>query len=103
LANLDAVVHEDRIPAMLPPWVTFDIDRRGEWWIGRSGADGGLASWDIVSNGRQVGHVPIPARVVDVLGTGSMLTFGKDVVAMLHEDEDGVPWIGVYRIVRSAH
>ena len=103
LPNLDAVVREDRIPTTLPPWVTLHIDRLGEWWIGRPGPDGGLASWDIVSNGRVVGHVPVPARVVDVPGSGSMLSFGKDVVAMLHEDEDGVPWIGVYRIVRSAH
>lgn len=103
LPNLDAVVREDRIPTTLPPWVTFHIDRRGEWWIGRPGPDGVLASWHIVTNGRLVGHVPVPARVVDVFGAGSMLSFGKDVVAMLHEDEDGVPWIGVYRIVRGAH
>ena len=103
LPHADEVVREDRIPTTLPPWVSFHIDRRSEWWIGRPGRDGRLASWDIVTNGRVVGHVPIPTRVVDVLGTGSMLSFGKDVVAMLHEDDDGAPWIGVYRIVRSAH
>jgi hypothetical protein len=103
MPNLDAVVREDRIPTTFPSWVTFHIDRRGEWWIGRSGPDGGLASWDIASNGRLVGHVPVPTRVVDVASIGSMLSFGKDVVAMLHEDEDGVPWIGVYHIVRSTH
>jgi hypothetical protein len=103
LSRLDEFVREDRIPTTLPPWVSFDIDRRGEWWIGRPAGNGTLASWDVVSNGLLAGHVPIPAKVARSPGSGSMLSFGKDVVAMLHAEEDGVPWIGVYRIVRNTH
>ena len=98
IPRLDEFVREDRIPTMLPPWVTFDIDQNGWWWVGRPGPDGALAAWDVVRNGRVAGRVVLPARGVDVYPAGPLRSFGKDFVALLHEDRDGLPWIGVYRL-----
>jgi hypothetical protein len=103
LPHLDEVVREDRIPTALPPWVTFDVDRNGMWWIGRPGADGVLASWDVISNGSLVGHAVVPTRIVDGRLLSPIMNFGKSYVALLHEDRNGAPWIGVYRVVRSIH
>ncbi len=100
LPHLAEVVREDLIPTTLPPWVTFNIDQRGTWWIGRPGPNGVLAAWDIVIDGKVAGHAAIPERVTDVFPAGPIMAFGKGVVALLHEDADGVPWIGVYRVAK---
>ncbi|HEY4320777.1 MAG TPA: hypothetical protein VGM77_06295 [Gemmatimonadales bacterium] len=102
LPHLADVVIESRIPKTLPPWVSFDIDAENQWWIGRPGLTGVLASWDIASNGRIVGHLAVPAPVVDRWPTGPIMTFANGRVAMLHEDLDGVPWVGVYRVLPGA-
>jgi hypothetical protein len=99
LTNVDNVVKKDLIPTTFPPWVTFDISPRGEWWIGRPAINGALGAWDIVENGRIVGHVAVPPRTMDIRG-GSGRAIGRNFVALVHEDENDVPWIGVYRIVR---
>lgn len=91
---------KELLPTILPAWVTLDINPRGEWWIGRPGMDGKLASWDIVENGKLVGHVAIPDRVTQAPGVYGR-AHGSDLIALLHENENAVPWIGVYRIVRK--
>jgi hypothetical protein len=95
-----AQLHKDLLPTTLPAWISLDITPRGEWWIGRPGMDGKLASWDIVENGKLVGHVPAPQRILQGPGTYGT-AFGTDLVALVQEDENDVPWIGVYRIVRG--
>ena len=102
LPNLDKVVREELIPTTLPPWVTFDINPSGEWWIGRPATNGALGSWDVVDKGKRVGHLAVPDRVLDIRG-GSGRAFGRDYLALVQEDDNNVPWIGVYRIVRGAH
>jgi hypothetical protein len=99
LPHLAEVVREDLIPTTLPPWVSFNIDPRGAWWIGRPGPDGVLAAWDVVIDGKMAGHIARPDRITEVFPMGPVMAFGKGVVALLHEDADGVPWIGVYRVV----
>ncbi len=101
IPRLDEFVREERIPTTLPPWVTFDIDKSGAWWIGRPGPDGVLAAWDVVIDGRLVGHATLPAKGVDVNLAGPLRSFGKEFIALLHEDADGLPWIGVYRVVEG--
>lgn len=91
---------KDQLPTTLPAWVTLDINPRGEWWIGRPGMDGRLGAWDVVDNGKIVGHVLVPPRVIQGPGVYGR-AMGTDLVALLQEDENGVPWIGVYRIVRA--
>jgi hypothetical protein len=89
-------LHKELLPTTFPAWLTLDINPQGEWWVGRPGADGSLAAWDIVVNGKLVAHAAVPARVAGVHA------FGNRFVALLHEDENDIPWIGVYRVVRSA-
>lgn len=101
-AGIDDVVKEDRIPTTLPPWLTFDIDRTGRWWIGRPGPDGALAAWDIVVDGRVVARAPVPTRLAEVRSlTKHLADYGKGLIALLHTDESGLPWIGVYRVVQG--
>lgn len=102
LPQLDDVVREDRIPINLPPWVTFHIDRSGAWWVGRPGQTGLLGSWDIVVGDRAVGHASIPEAVVDVFPVGPIVSFGSNYVALLHEDRESRPWIGVYRVNKGS-
>ncbi len=93
-------LNKNQLPTILPAWVTLDINPRDEWWIGRPGMDGALASWDIIDKGRLVGHVAVPERIVRSVGVyGKTIT--SDLIALLHEDENAVPWIGVYRIIRK--
>jgi hypothetical protein len=98
--GVGASLHKDQLPTTLPAWLSLDITPRGEWWIGRPGMDGKLASWDIVANGKLVGHVAAPPRILQGPGTYDK-AFGADLVALVQEDENDVPWIGVYRIVRN--
>jgi hypothetical protein len=100
LPHMEDVVREDLIPKSLPPWVSFWIDNRGLWWIGRPAPSGVLAAWDIVSDGKVIGALPIPKRIVEHYLPGPIKGITNDLVALLHEDEDGVPSIGVYRLVR---
>lgn len=101
LPDIDKIVREDLIPTTLPPWVTFDISPRSDWWIGRPGGNGQLARWDVVRNGRIAARVDCPAPLLEIQRGVYGTSFGTDFVALLHEDENAVPWIGVYRIVRT--
>ncbi len=95
-----AELKKDQLPTVLPAWLTLDINPRGEWWIGRPGLDGKLEYWDVVENGKLVGQASAPPRIVQGPGVYGR-AFGADLIALLHEDENAVPWIGVYRIVRG--
>jgi hypothetical protein len=98
-----AVLTKETFPTTLPAWVSLDINPRGEWWIGRPGMDGKLASWDIIDHGKIVGHAVLPTPIAGTFAAhleGST-AFGNDFLAILHEDDNGLPWIGVYRIVRG--
>ncbi|MGH7582244.1 MAG: hypothetical protein ACREL5_03350, partial [Gemmatimonadales bacterium] len=86
-----------QLPTNYPAWVSLDINPRGEWWIGRPGRDGKLAAWDVIVDGKLVGHALAPAS------PAGAKAFGRDLIALLHEDADGVPWIGVYRVVRAGN
>lgn len=97
--DLDKVVTKDRFPTTLPPWVTFDIDPEGRWWVGRPGVDGRIASWDIVDGGKIVAHVAVPARLFEARFKGVLTAFGSGKVAIVQEAEDGTLSIGIYRIV----
>jgi hypothetical protein len=98
--GVGAALDKGLMPTTLPAWVSLDITPRGEWWIGRPGMDGKLASWDIVANGKLVGHVTAPPRVLQ--GPGLYVkAFASDLIALVQADDDDVPWIGVYRIVRG--
>jgi hypothetical protein len=98
--GVGAALDKGLLPTTLPAWLSLDITPRGEWWIGRPGMDGQLASWDIVENGKLVGHVAAPPRILHGPGVYSK-AFGSDLIALVQEDENDVPWIGVYRIVRG--
>lgn len=80
------------IPATIPPWLSLDIDDTGRWWIGRPDRQGSLASWDIVEGSRIVASIPAPSPI------STQMSFARGTVALLHEDDDGLPWIGVYRV-----
>jgi hypothetical protein len=100
LPDIDKVVRKDLIPTTLPPWVTFNVDQAGRWWIGRPLSNGALGSWDVVSDGKVIGHIAVPTAIVRATNGRPLMVFGSQFVALMHEDESGEPWIGVYRIVR---
>jgi len=97
--DLGKVVTKDRFPTTLPPWVTFDIDPDGRWWVGRPGADGRIASWDIVVGGKIIAHVAVPAHLFEARFKGVLTAFGSGKVAMVQEAEDGALSIGIYRVI----
>lgn len=82
----------EMIPATIPPWLTLDIDDTGRWWVGRPDRQGSLASWDIVEGSRIVATIPAPSPI------STQMSFARGTVALLHEDDDGLPLIGVYRV-----
>jgi hypothetical protein len=94
-----SALNKDLLPKTLPAWVSLDIAPTGEWWIGRPGMDGKLASWDVIDHGKVIGHVALPARLVSGPGIHP-IALSVDRIALLHQDENDVPWIGVYRVVR---
>ena len=97
--DIDKVITKDRMPVSLPPWVSFDIGPDGRWWIGRSGPNGQLGSWDVAFGGRIIGHAVVPAPLLEIRFVGSLTSFGSEFVAMVHESPDGSEWVGVYRVV----
>lgn len=100
LPGLDEVVKKSRLPTVLPPWVSLDVDAGGLWWIGRPGATGVLDRWDVVDAGKVIGTVRVPAPLIQRRNQGPVVAFGSSMAAMLHEDSAGLPWIGVYRLRR---
>jgi hypothetical protein len=99
--DLDKVVTKDRFPTILPPWVSLDIDPDGRWWIGRPGPDGRLASWDIAKDGHIIGHAAVPAELLGVRFKPTLVSFGRGKVAMVHQREDGTPYVRIYRIIEQ--
>jgi len=95
--HFDDVVRKDAFPTTLPAWMTINVDPAGRWWIGRSNSRGQLGSWDIVERGRITKRVTVPASVTTGLD-GEIVAFGQGTIALLHADQDGIPWIGVYRV-----
>ncbi len=101
LADPGNVLTIAKIPTTLPPWLTIDVSPAGEWWVGRPGPNGALGSWDVIVGGRVAGHVPVPPRILPPRLEMRPWSFGGSFVAIVHEDEDDLPWIGVYRVVRG--
>jgi hypothetical protein len=100
--NVYDVVREDQIPTTLPPWLSVNVDTRGDWWVGRPSLNGSLGTFDVVHGGRVIGRAAVPSQVLNVTGPGYGMAFGRDLVALLHENHEGVPWIGVYGVLRGS-
>jgi hypothetical protein len=97
--DIDKVITSDKIPSRLPPWVSFDIDKAGRWWVGRPGPNGTLARWDVVVDGKITATVAVPRPVMEVQIRGALMSFGTNYVALLHESDDGSPSVGIYRMI----
>jgi len=87
------------IPSTAPAirWLRVD-GMRNRWVLPDDGGSSANARFDVFdSTGAYLGAVPVPAT----FGTYWQTAWGKDQVATVAEDEDGLPVVVVYRIERT--
>jgi hypothetical protein len=99
---LKAVEAGPQVPA-LPTVGAVRLDERGEVWVGAYVVPGTTArEWRVYSpTGAPIGKIEWPARVEAMMsGSSEVLDIFGDRVALLREDESGVPYIEVRRILR---
>ena len=86
------------IPATLPAFADLNVDGAGNVWL-TTDADSASARFDVFSaEGAWLGRVVLP----ESFDPFTPSVWGADRVYMAREDEDGVPYIARYRIVRDS-
>jgi hypothetical protein len=98
--TLRAAFNVDYIPDVRPPFERFDLDAAGRTWVMRSYADTSVVEFDLFDTDRRWLDV---VRVRGSLWPSSRWTpiaWGRELVAVPGEDEDGRPLVRVFRVVR---
>lgn len=90
----------DKIPDLRPPFEQFGLDAAGRTWGRRSDPDTTAVRFDLFDvDHRWLDVVEVPAAMWP-LASWASVAWGKDRVAVHVEDENGLPAVHVFRIVR---
>lgn len=90
----------DFIPDVRPPFERFHLDAAGRTWVQRSYADTSVVEYDLFDTDRRwLDVVRVPGSLWPS-STWTPIAWGRDLVAVPGEDEDGRPLVRVFRIVR---
>jgi hypothetical protein len=95
-AALGPIAKASDAPSVHPLWTDVSIDGAGNLWVHRGDNDGGRRRFDVFDpEGRFLGEVASP---FPKLWTSN---WAGDRVAVLDEDEAGLPRVRIYRIERQ--
>lgn len=101
-ANMRLMFNPDFIPNVHPPFEHFSIDRAGRTWIRRSLADTSVVELDLFGEDRVwLDVIRVPSSDWPGTASWSGAGWGRDRVAMPVEDEDGLPLVRVFEVVRG--
>lgn len=91
--GLAEVAHRSDVPSTRPLWSGVELDGQGNFWVQRGDYTGGSHRFDVFApDGRFLGEVPSP---FDHLWQS---VWAGQRVAVLDEDEAGLPRVRVFRI-----
>lgn len=101
----EAALRQAFDPALLPTtrsaYVRVQVDRVGRRWVWRTRGDGADLLFDLFdSDGRWLDVVRLPHAEAPE-SPWTPVAWGRDVMAMVAEGEDGRPQLRVYRVLRQ--
>lgn len=92
---LAQIAKKSDVPALQSLWTAVSVDGAGNLWVHRGDYRGGTPHFDVFDpEGRFLGEVPAPFTKLWAS------SWAGDRVAVLDEDEAGLPRVRIYRIVR---
>lgn len=92
----------DFIPDERPPFERFDLDAAGRTWVQRSYADTSAMEFDLFDTDRRWLDVVRVSGSLWPSSTWTPVAWGRELVAVPAEDEDGRPLVRVFRVTRRA-
>lgn len=98
---LRAAFDASRLPSVLPFFDRIWVDRAGRRWVHLARPAGAAARLDLFDDGgRWLDEVALPAGGWPSEPRTAPIAFGRDLVAVVLQDEEGAPFVRVYRIDR---
>jgi hypothetical protein len=93
---IETVYPKFEIPDSIPGIGALEFDAAGNLWVGRRTlTDRAISEWDVFTpNGRWLTPLSTPPEL------GRILDFGQDHILTTWEDELGVPYLRMYRILK---